>query len=110
RMTEGAPALRASPRQRVESGDEDAAGDEAIPDGGRTRLVLYEALQEIDHFCLHGSPLLRLRRPLSPGRSKTGTNASRTHLAARLISVAEITVIGPKYSVVNDTFFQLFVG
>src|SRR5262249_58081856 len=102
--------LGGRPRREGDGWYRDAGGAEAIRGGGRPRLVLYEALQEIDHFCLHGSPLLRLRRPLSPGRSKTGTNASRTHLAARLISVAEITVIGPKYSVVNDTFFQLFVG
>src|SRR5262249_37591586 len=51
-----------------------------------------------------------LRGPLLPGRSSTGTNASWPDLAARLISVVEITVMHPQYSVVNDIFFQLFLG
>src|SRR5262249_4210948 len=49
--------LRAQPLHDGDDRDRDAGGDEAILDGGRTRLVLHEALQEIDHFCLHGSPL-----------------------------------------------------
>ena len=32
-------------------------GDEAILDGGRTRLVLQETLHEIGHCCLHGPQL-----------------------------------------------------
>jgi hypothetical protein len=40
----------------------------------------------------------------------TGANVSRCHLATGLISGAPFKVIPSNYSVVNDIFFQLFVG
>src|SRR5262249_7790454 len=111
-LDEGRTEPRAQPLHDGDDGDRDAGGDEAVLDGGRGRLVLHEALHEIDHFCLHGSQLTLWAPggPLLSGRSGTGTNASRPHLAARVISVTKIPVIRAKYSVVNDTFFQLFVG
>ena len=59
-LDEGRTELRAQSLHDGDDRDRDAGGDEAIFDGGRARLVLHEALHEIDHFCLHGSQLTLL--------------------------------------------------
>src|SRR5262249_41006569 len=92
----------------------DAGGDEAVFDGGRTRLVLRKALHKIRHSELHRvHTWLSERGPGSRYCSadpEPYVHGSERPLAARLIFVTECTVLDRKCNVVNKLLLPYFCG
>ena len=67
---EGRVQLRAEALDDGDDCNRDAGGDEAVLDGGRARLVLKKARNEVRHSRLHRSTrgcLSVIREPLLPG-------------------------------------------
>ncbi len=52
-LGEGRAQLRADAVDDADDGNRDAGGDQAILNGGRTRLILRKTLHDVDHSKLH---------------------------------------------------------